>query len=352
MIHLAKHLSCPIIRPARIADAADIAWLQINTDSEKVSGVFKDNVKGAFEVLENQYSKHHEGVFVLTEEERIIGVMKLHLPGRNTGKTLSLRSLISILGFRKGIRAALLLSTWDEYRLSAGESYLEYLYVDTEWQGYGGGKLLVNKAIELSRDSEAKYLSLFTSKYNYRAQGLYESFGFVTRRKMYSPIAKILGANSAWVKQTFTLINGPITVKEYVQDKIKTAKQIWRGKRADVVAAIRLTVALTIIPIIAGIYAFSRGYPLAVLFWIIVGTFHLIGAKLIMNGSSLGKFGILIAMLPEGINILNRSVNAESWFDRGYLLPLAFLNIWILFVIFSYSFNPSTLENKSKKSLS
>ncbi|OLS19997.1 MAG: hypothetical protein HeimC2_39280, partial [Candidatus Heimdallarchaeota archaeon LC_2] len=203
-----KHLSCPIIREATPDDAKDIAKLQITTDSEKLCGVFKDNEEGAFEVIRQQFHKYYEGVYVLTEGDQTIGAMKLHLPGKKAGNTLSLRALIKILGIKKGIRAMLLLSNWDEYKLHRGEAYLEFMYVAPQWQGFGGGKMLIRKANELARQAGAKYLTLFTAAHNYRARNLYEQSGFITRRKIRSPIAKIYHTNSVWVKQTYTLIDG------------------------------------------------------------------------------------------------------------------------------------------------
>jgi ribosomal protein S18 acetylase RimI-like enzyme len=319
-------------------DAEAIAKLQLNSGSEKISGVFQDNREGAFEVLRKQFAKHFEGVYVLTEGDIVIGAMKLHLPGKKIGKTLSLWPLIKILGIRKGIRAMLLLAPWDEYRLSPGESYLEFMYIDEEWQGFGGGKLLVEKAKVLATNSNAKYLSLFVANRNYRARGLYEQSNFIPRRRMYSVVAKFLCTTHKWRKYTYTLIDGPITVKEFVQDKIANAKQVWLLKRRKVLAATRLTLALTVVPIVAGLYAYYRGYPLAALFWVIITSFHLIGAKMYNEGSVLGRVTLAAALIPEGINILIRSIQTNSWFDRGWLLPLSLIDIWIVFVVISYPY--------------
>ncbi|MCE7734219.1 MAG: GNAT family N-acetyltransferase [Candidatus Heimdallarchaeota archaeon] len=343
---ISGYLSCPIIREARPDDAEYIARLQINTDSEKIAGVFKDNEKGAFEVISQQFKKHYQGVYVLTEGETLIGAMKLHLPGKKGGNTLSLRSLIKILGIKKGIRAMLLLSNWDEYKLHRGESYLEFIYVDPEWQNCGGGKMLLRRATELATLSGAKYLTLFTAKYNFKARNLYERVGFITRRKIRSPIAKLLRTNSVWMKQTYTLIDGPITVKEYVQDKLQIAKGKWESRREEVIAATKLTLALTIVPIVGGTLAYVRGYPLAVLFWIIIGVLHLLGAFLMLHDSAIGRISIIAAMIPEVINIMNRSVNASSWFDRSWLLPLALINLWILVVVVSFS-DKISVQNKT-----
>lgn len=342
---LSRFLSCPIIREARPDDAEDIARLQINTDSEKLAGVFKYNEEGAFKVISQQFRKYYEGVYVLTEGDQLIGAMKLHLPGKKAGNTLSLRALIKILGIRKGIRAMLLLSNWDEYKLHRGESYLEFIYVDPEWQRCGGGKMMLRRATELASQSGAKYLTLFTAKHNYKARNLYEKNGFITRRKIRSPIAKFLKTNSVWMKQTYTLIDGPITVKEYVQDKLQIAKEKWEGRRDEVIAATKLTFALTIVPIVGGTLAYVRGYPLAVLFWVIIGILHLIGAFLMLQDSSIGRISIIAAMVPEVVNIMNRSVNASSWFNRSLLLPLALINLWILMVVVLYS-DEISVQNK------
>ena len=53
------------------------------------------------------------------------------------------------------------------------------------------------------------------------------------------------------------------------------------------------------------------------------------------------------------INIANRSVNAESWIDRSWLLPLALINLWILIVVATYSnkFEPDSKQIISPNSL-
>ena len=111
------------------------------------------------------------------------------------------------------------------------------------------------------------------------------------------------------------------------------AREKWDRRRDEVIAAAKLTFALTIVPVVGGLLAFVRGYPLAVLFWMIIGILHLLGAFLMIKDSSVGRIAIIAAMVPEAINIANRSVNAESWIDRSWLLPLALINLWILIVV-------------------
>jgi hypothetical protein len=102
------------------------------------------------------------------------------------------------------------------------------------------------------------------------------------------------------------------------------------------------------VPIVGGTLAYVRGYHLAVLFWVIIGILHLLGAFLMLHDSSIGRISIMAAMVPEVINIMNRSVNTESWFHRSWLLPLALINLWILIVVASYSDHITTRSSGNK----
>ncbi|OLS19209.1 MAG: hypothetical protein HeimC2_42180 [Candidatus Heimdallarchaeota archaeon LC_2] len=72
-----------------------------------------------------------------------------------------------------------------------------------------------------------------------------------------------------------------------------------------------------------------------------------------IKDSSVGRIAIIAAMVPEAINIANRSVNAESWIDRSWLLPLALINLWILIVVATYSnkFEPDSKQIISPNNL-
>ncbi|MBS4211199.1 MULTISPECIES: GNAT family N-acetyltransferase [Neobacillus] len=55
---------------------------------------------------------------------------------------------------------------------------LNDLYVKKEYRGKGIGDKLINKAIEMARDTGAKGVLLETASDNFPAQGLYEKIGF------------------------------------------------------------------------------------------------------------------------------------------------------------------------------
>ncbi len=325
-------LSCPIIRPATADDAKDIVNVILNSKSELIGSVFENNLRGAEAILLDQYKKHYAGVYVLTEADSIVAVMKIHLPGEQVGKTISLSKLIRELGIRKGIRAVFLLSNWDEYKCSSGEAYIEYLNVHKDFRGMNCEQLLIDRAAELGREHGSSYLSIFTPLRDYKNQEILKNIGFIPRRKIHSPIAKIYGVNSAWRKYTFTLIDGPITVKEYVNAKVDVVRQrIRMEKNKETIAAFRVSLILTLIPIVAGLFAYFRGYIIAAIGWLILMIFHLLGAYKFLSNPKLGKYMIAIAMISESFNLFFRALNTNKWFDRGWLLPLSLINFWIFY---------------------
>lgn len=65
---------------------------------------------------------------------------------------------------------------------------LNDLYVESDLRGNGIGRALLNQSVQLARETGAKRVILSTANDNKRAQGLYESFGFVmdTRFRHYA----------------------------------------------------------------------------------------------------------------------------------------------------------------------
>jgi len=339
LLQQSRLLSCPVVRPATQADASELAELVVNSNSKFIESVFDGDILGGYHVLEKQFRQYNEGLYVLTEAETIIGVMKLHLPDQLIGNTLSFIQLIKILGFKKGIRAGILLSHWDEYKPKPEEAYIEYLYVHQDWEHFNVVDILLDRANQKAAYVGAKYLTHFIPVNNYKAQGRFKDNGFVLRRKIHSVLAKFMGSNySAWYKATYSITEEPITVKEYVVEKIDTMRDVWNQRRREIFAAARLTVALTIIPLLAGSLAYIRGFPIAAGGWALIATAHLLGVKLYLSGSMLGRYGLIVAMVSEGINLFARSINTGSWFDRSWLLPLSLLTFWIVSVLLR---NPS-----------
>ena len=193
-------LTCPIFRPARAEDAESIASVMLGSNSDYIDSIFRNCKQRAHNLLKDQYSKNLAGIYVLTDETSVIGVMKLHLPGIKMGKTISIRSLVSSLGILKGIRALLLMSNWDEYKISPGEAYIEFLHVLDEYKRSGCQKILFERAELLGREYSATHLSIYVPMRAYRDMGIVETYGFDMRGKIRSPIAKLFKVNNKLLK--------------------------------------------------------------------------------------------------------------------------------------------------------
>ena len=243
-------LTCPIFRPARAEDAESIASVMLGSNSDYIDSIFRNCKQRAHNLLKEQYSKNLAGIYVLTDETRVIGVMKLHLPGIKMGKTISIRSLVSSLGILKGIRALLLMSNWDEYKISPGEAYIEFLHVLDEYKRSGCQKILFERAELLGREYSATHLSIYVPIRAYRDMGIVETYGFDMRGKIRSPIAKLFKVNNKWRKYTYTLIDGPLTRKDQVSYKISKMKATLRSRKKEAKAALRFQFLLTVVPII------------------------------------------------------------------------------------------------------
>ncbi|MDH5402288.1 MAG: hypothetical protein OEY49_07345 [Candidatus Heimdallarchaeota archaeon] len=342
-----RRISCPIIRKANPVDSEKIASLILNSNSKFMESVFLNKKEKAYTVLKDHYAKFTEGIYVLTDGSDIVGVMKLHLPNFPVGKTISFLKFISKLGIRAGLRAGILLSPWDEYRISQNESYIEYLYIHKDKDHFEGSQLLLEKAYYFAKQANSKFLTRYLPVHNFLELEEYQNFGFIRRKKISSPLAKLLRANHhKWYKHTLSIDDKPITFKEIVQDKLDIMREKWRENRIEVLNAVRLNVALTTVPLVAGSFAYARGYPNAAAFWALIAIAHLLGAKLYFQGSSLGRYGIAAGVIPEGFNLLYRAFfKADNWFDRSWLLPLSFLTFWIAYVVLN---NPNVNISKTQ----
>lgn len=61
------------------------------------------------------------------------------------------------------------------------ECYLAELYVKPHLRGFGLGRAIMEKAMELARERGADYMDLGTSENDLAARALYESLGFINR---------------------------------------------------------------------------------------------------------------------------------------------------------------------------
>ncbi|MHA2503729.1 MAG: hypothetical protein ACXAE3_12780 [Candidatus Kariarchaeaceae archaeon] len=329
-----RMLSCPVVRPARQADAHAMASLVVQSGSKFIESVFKGDMQGAYKVLLTHYQESVERIYVVTEAEKIVGLMKLHVPNQMIGNSISFLHLIKILGLKRGTRAGILLSHWDEYKQKPDEAYIEYLYVSAEWANFNVMENLLERAFHESYRAKAKYVTHFIPVNNYLALDKFKDQGFVTRRRIRSPLAKLMGAKyTAWYRTTHTFGETPITVKEMVAEKWDVVRTNWQQRRREIGAAMRINFALTLIPVVAGSLAYTRGYPVAAAGWALILLGHLLGARLYLKGNPYGRMGLIIAMVAEGVNLFGRSIRTDSWFDRGWLIPLALVTFWIAVVL-------------------
>jgi hypothetical protein len=243
------------------------------------------------------------------------------------------------------------MSNWDEYKISPGEAYMEFLHVLDIYKGSGCHKILIDRAKILGRKYGATHLSIYVPLRAYKDIGIVETNGFDMRRKIGSPIAKLFKANHKWRKYTFTLIDGPLTVKEQVSYKINKMKISLRSRKKEAKAALRFSFLLTIVPIVAGSFAYFRGFEPAAAGWGILTFLHLLGGWLFLQNSIIGKYSVAVAMISESINLTGRAISTSSWFDRGWLLPLAFINLWILLIVLTSKMKLSMPPQRAPQSV-
>jgi len=102
-IHKYKLFS-PIFRKAKFKDIYDIVNLIVNTDNYLVNSILGGNKSLAMEILMRQYHKSIEGIFILTEKDKLVGVTKLQFPDIPNNNKTNIYDLIKSMGFFKGIK--------------------------------------------------------------------------------------------------------------------------------------------------------------------------------------------------------------------------------------------------------
>ncbi len=315
-----------IFVPASECDANDLVDTLVQSDLAILKESYKDNVE---KILSIQYKYNNPGTYVLKNVDEIIGMIKIHLPRSKVGKTVSISTLIGNLGFKDGIRATLLMSNWDEYKLRVGEAYIEYIAIKQQFKNKGYEKIIIEEAIKLAMENDAKYITIFSPE---KKDELLEEMEFKFKRNVYSPVAKLYGVNSKWLKYHYTIKK----LTPNIQEVVEVVKRRYKYREAR--SALQLSIWLLLVPIVGGILAYVRGFPLATAFWIGLLIFHIIGIAVIYYEKSLlGKYLISIVMLIEAGNMALRTLNTEVWFDRGWLLLIVLIDIWIAFVILRVS---------------
>lgn len=317
----------------KTTDADALATLAFESNNPKLQAAFKDKIAEGKELLKSLYTRSTHGIYVLYEGNELIGAFKLRFAEDHGGESLGFRELISKLGFFKGIRAGLLLSQWDEYSPKSHEANLEFLYINPKWTSKEIFDLLLNKAKGLSKLHKKRFLSIFKEGSNYKELGYFERWGFYDYKKSSSLLGRLLNAPYKWRKLVAPVGEEPITVKEMVLQKVNTVKQIWVDRKEEFFFATKLATGLTIVPIIAGIFAYTRGFHFAAYGWVLVVFAHLLGVVLVFKQIESGRIALAVAVILESGNMVLRSLSSNEWLDRTLFLTMASMNLYVAYIM-------------------
>ena len=329
-----RTLTCPIIRKATADDARKIGDVMFNSQSNFYRTTFRKNILKGKDAVIDAYSRNLEGIYVLTEADEIISVMKLQLPGTPLNKAISFKTFVSHLGWIQGIKSAFLLSQWDEYVNKKDEAYLEFLYVTKNWANSDAFTIMVEKAIEMAIETKAKYMSYYVITTELDKIELLNDRGFFTSKKVTSYIGRFLSSIYKWDKCIITTVDRPVLPTELTTSQDEREDNSTRRNRSQAISSIRFTIAMLFIPILYGPLAYIRGFPLASLIWALIFCVHIAGLLLISLRKPSGSILLISAVLFESSNLLLRAIETENWLYRTYLIPVALLNFWMAYIIF------------------
>ena len=329
-----NQLICPIVRMAKIDDVPNLVDTILDSSSLFIKNIFKNRDESTRNALIETYSYNLDGLFIMTEGSEVIGVTRLQLPNEPLNKAISFSTLIKHLGWRRGLRAGFLMGPWDEYRSKRDEAYIEFMYIKTGWKSSDAGKILLNKTIDLATATKSKFISIFVPKLDQEITDLLDRRGFFRHRNIRSLVASIFSDIYQWEKWVCPTVDRPITIKGLVANRVERAKRIWHRRKKQTITSLRFTIALVIIPIIYGSLAYFRGFPLATLGWMIVLMSHIVGVISIFFKRIGGTGLLLTAVIVESINLIIRAILTEVWAYRLWLIPLALLNLWMVWVLY------------------
>ncbi len=124
-------------------------------------------------------------VAVLAETGQVIGAMWLDLGDKSVPQVTFGKSWSILKRYLNGLHAfyfaIFALPTMMAQRSTAQQGYIQWLGIDPVWQGRRVGRLLVERATELSQAAGKRELVLHTERSNDRARKLYTHTGFEDR---------------------------------------------------------------------------------------------------------------------------------------------------------------------------
>ncbi len=317
----------------RQTDAEKLVDLILTNKETMFSQIFDKTHKNIKNFLIQYFIGNTQGIYVLLEGLDIIGAFKIRFHDSPESNSVGFKTLIRNFGFWKGIRAGLLLSFWDEYRPRHHEAFIEFMVIDEKWLGTEARTLLVNKAKTLAKDADARFISYLVSIDDYKLLAKYENYGFWEYKKISSLMARMLKSQYKWRKLLVQVSDEPFTVKGKVLKKVKDVRDVWIRRKEEVFFATRLATGLTAVPIIAGMLAYYKGYPMAAYGWMVVIAAHLIGVVLVYKQVEFGRIALSVAVILESGNMVLRALGTTVWTDRTWQLTLASINLYIAYVM-------------------
>ena len=129
--------------------------------------------------------------YVATVNDEIVGIAGFHTTDGSLTGGMTLRGLVTELGFIRGIWAGIVFSLF-ERQPASGELVMDGIVVDSRFRGRGLGSSLLDQIVIHARENGFRSVRLDVIDTNPRARKLYESKGFVAAKTERFPYLKWL----------------------------------------------------------------------------------------------------------------------------------------------------------------
>ncbi len=328
-----QRFNVPIVRSAKRSDSEAIVDLIFNGTENIYQRIFTQPSTKVKSLLKRFFEENISDIIVITEGMNIIGASKIRSDRKRSYSGISYLKLIKSLGLFSGLKAGILLSTWDEYKPRLSEAYLEFLVVDKDFDFEDVTQVFFSKLKNWMDSDKIRYLSLYVPKLEKDLQENILSVGFEYHKSVSSPLAYLFRRNHKWYRYIYLVSYKPVTVKGKIKYSIMNLKETWNENRVEFINSIKLSIPLLLVPIVAGFLAYYRGYTNAAYAWGIVLSIHMFGLIILLRGIEFGRFFLSFAVSLETGNLILRSLLTTDWFDKTWLLTLSTINLYIILTL-------------------
>lgn len=199
-----KPIGTPIIRPFEEKDIDAVSKIMLNAFKSKfhsLKTLSDERMVQLFKEASFVEDQSFEGYLVAEMDEEIVGVMSLkwqNQVGRKGPKKTSFFRLCRDYGLLNILRLLILFAVL-KGRTSEGECYIEHIAVSSNYRGRKIGTMLLNHVDRVVEDTAyLNRITLYVSEGNASALKLYESLGFVIRRRESSRVTQFLLREKTW----------------------------------------------------------------------------------------------------------------------------------------------------------